>query len=138
MAFEEVLERFGKEAPAAVMARAALGHVLNAERMDELFGRHRVKQKCGDLLFSTVIDLMSLVALKIKPAVNSAYLHRQHSIEVSVNAIYDKLQGIETSVSRAIVRDTAGELVATVKHMANGLAEPTMKGFETRIVDGSC
>jgi hypothetical protein len=137
MAFEEVLERFGKEAPAAVMARATLVHVLNAKRMDDLFKRTCVKQKCGELLFSTVIDLMSLVALKIKPSVNSAYLHRKQAVAVSVTAIYDKLQGIETSVSRAIVRETASELVSAVNYMADGLAEPVMKGFETRIVDGS-
>lgn len=137
MAFEEVLERFGKETPAAVMARTTLTHVLKAEEMDRLFQRNCVKQKCGELLFSTVIDLMSLVALKIKPSVNSAYKHRVQTINVSVTAIYDKLQGIETSVSRALVRDTAHEFTSAVNFMTDGLAEPLLKGFETRIVDGS-
>ncbi len=137
MAFEEVLDRFSKEAPAAVMARATLSHVLNAERMDSLFKRNCVKQKCGELLFSTVIDLMSLVALKIKPSVNAAYKHRLKTINVSVAAIYDKLQGIEISVSRALVRDTAHEFTSAVNCMTDGLAEPLLKGFETRIVDGS-
>ncbi len=137
MAFQEVLERFVKEAPSAVMARASLSHILNAQKMDELFKRTCVKQKCGDLLFSTVIDLMSLVSLKIKPSVNAAYLHRVKDINVSVTAIYDKLQGIETTVSRAIVRDTSRELVSAVRWMTDGLAEPVIKGYETRIVDGS-
>ena len=137
MAFEEILKRFGEEAPAAVMARAALVNVLNADRMDQLFQRHHVKQKCGELLFSTVIDLMSLVALKIKPSVNSAYLHRKKSIAVSVTSIYEKLQGIEPSVSRALVRETASHFTATIAHMSAGLGEPVIKGYETRIVDGS-
>lgn len=137
MAFKEVLDRFATETPSALMARASLARVLSAERMDQLFQRNCVKQKCGPLLFSTVVDLMSLVALKIKPSVNSAYRHREKSIAVSVTAIYDKLQGIEPSVSRALVHETATELNAIVGHMQAGLSEPIFKGLETRIVDGS-
>lgn len=63
------------------------------------FEKHAVQQKCGELLFSTVADLMALVAIKAKPWVHAAYKHRTaDQVGVAIASIYYKLQGLEPSV----------------------------------------
>lgn len=137
MQVEELIDRFASQTPVAMMVRATLSRVLSAERLDAIFSHHRVRQKCGDLLFSTVVDLMAMVAIKTKPSVNAAYRHRLESVNVSVTSIYNKLQGIETSVSRAVVKITAEDLYGVLRSMRAGLPEPMLPGYRIRIVDGN-
>jgi hypothetical protein len=120
------------------MARASLDHLLANDRLDALFAKHAVQQKCGELAFSTVADLMGLVAIKAKPSVNAAYTHRtKEKVGVAVASIYNKLQGIEPEVGRALVRETAIELLKVVGSLKKGLPAPVVAGFKTRIIDGN-
>lgn len=137
MRANEILERFEIGSPLSVMARAAITRVLNAQRLDDLFERERVKQKCGDLLFSTVVDLMALVAIKSKTTVNAAYMHRQDQMTVAIQSIYNKLKGIEPQVSRSLVRETASDLMGVIRSMKKGLPKPVMKGYRVRVADGN-
>ena len=58
-----VLKRFERCAPASVMVRAALEHALPACWVDEVFEVHRERPYARELLFSTVVDPMTLVSL---------------------------------------------------------------------------
>jgi hypothetical protein len=62
VAFDAVLERFVKESPVSVMARLVLQRAVSAEWVDSLFEEHRERQYTRELLFSTVVELMSVVA----------------------------------------------------------------------------
>ena len=138
MRLEELLGRFEKESPVAVMARVTLDHLLSDDRLNDLFEKHAVQQKCGELLFSTVADLMALVAIKAKPSVHAAYKHRTaDQVGVAIASIYYKLQGLEPSVGRALVVDTSKEIGKTLSFMKSGLPMPVVEGFETRIIDGN-
>ena len=138
MRISDVLERFELEAPVAVMARTALAHAVESRRLDEIFAANAVQQKCGELAFSTVVDLMALVALKAKPSVNAAYMHRtKEKVGVAIASIYNKLQGIEPAVGRAMVRETAKDFLKVIGSIAGGLVEPVLKGYRTRIIDGN-
>jgi len=137
MNIDDVLNRFAKECPITVMARLALSRMLDVERLDRLFQRHAVQQKCGDLLFSTIADLMGLVVLKIRPSVHAAYKQREEEVTVSVTSIYNKLQGIEPQVSRALVRETADDLAKLLANMRGAPQTPVLPGYKTRIVDGN-
>lgn len=137
MRTKELLERFSIEAPLAVMTRATLSRVLNSKRLDSIFERNRVNQKCGDLLFSTVVDLMALVAIKVKPSVHASYKHRIEDMNVAVKSIYNKLQGIEPSVGRGLVRETAQDLRAAINAMKKGRPNPLLPGYKVRVVDGN-
>lgn len=137
MRTSELLERFATQAPLAMMARVAISRVLDRGRLDRLFERTCVKQKCGELLFSMVVDLMGLVAIKVKPSVHAAYKHRIEDMTVAINSIYNKLQGIEPNVSGALVRETAGDLLRAIGAMKQGLPEPLLPGFKVRVVDGN-
>ena len=138
MRLKEILERFEAESPISVMARTSLRQILNNDRLDDLFERHAVKQKCGLLAFSTVADLMSLVAIKAKPSINAAYKHRtREKVGVAVASIYNKLQGIDSQVGREMVRETANDFLGVLQSLKKGLPAPVVRGFKTRIIDGN-
>lgn len=63
MAFDTVLERFVTESPVSVMARLVLQRAISPEWVASLFEEHRERQYTRELLFSTVVELMSVVTL---------------------------------------------------------------------------
>lgn len=55
------------------MIRALMERIFCAEKLDELFESNAEKQYTRELLFSSVVGLMSLVVSGIHPSVNAAY-----------------------------------------------------------------
>jgi hypothetical protein len=51
------------------------------------------------LLFSTVVSLMLEVVCGSRKSVNAAYQAMEEAIPVSIQAVYDKLQGVEPAVA---------------------------------------
>ena len=70
MILAEVFERFVSESPLTVMLRILLEQSLSADDVDELFEHHAQRQYHRDLLFSTVVSLMSLVVCGISPSIS--------------------------------------------------------------------
>ena len=136
MVFDEVFSRFIEDSPVSVMYRGLLENVFSKKRLDRMFEETAVKQVSGELLFSTCADLLGLVVTNTHKSVNSAYRRRKKEVGVSVNAVYDKLAGIETAVSERMVRDTASDLTAIVKRMEACRQSP-LPGYEVRIIDGN-
>lgn len=132
----DAFDRFAKKTPISVMVRATIENVLSAPRLDAIFDENAEQQYAGELMFSTVADIMGQVVCQIHPTVNAAYIDRQDEIGVTVKAVYDKLKGIETPVSRALVRDTAARMQAIIKQ-TGGLQPPLLAGYRTKIVDGN-
>lgn len=77
-----VLERFEKQAPVAVMARAILAHVFGDRKIDEIFADTAERQRQGSLLFSSVVGLLHLAVLKAKPSLHSAYVSCREEVSV--------------------------------------------------------
>jgi len=136
MILKDVYERFAKKAPVSVMVRATIENVLAADRLDAIFEENARQQRAGDLLFSTVADIMGLVVCQIQPSVYAAYVDRKEEIGVTAKSVYDKLKGIEPVVSRALVRETAARMQAIIDR-TGGISEPPLAGYRTRIVDGN-
>lgn len=67
MIWASVLERFERHAPASMMARMALERALPTGWIDEVFDEHRRRQYSRELLFSTIVELMTLVSLGLRP-----------------------------------------------------------------------
>jgi hypothetical protein len=101
-----------------------------------LFAQNAKQQRPGKLLFSTVVDSMSLVVCKIRPSLHAAYQANKKQFGVSVNSLYNKVNGVEPTVSEALVRETATDLRKIVR--ACGAARrPLLPGYRTLIVDGN-
>jgi hypothetical protein len=136
MVLRELVERFERHAPFAVMFRAILERTFAAERLDALFARHAQRQSQHEILFSTMVELMGSVAAKMQPSMNAAYKKQQAELSYSVNALYRKLQRVEVGTSRALVRETARDLGDVIRRTkATNLA--ILPGFRVKIVDGN-
>src|ERR1700712_2257244 len=104
-----VLEGFERHAPASVMARLALEQALPAGWVDEIFEAHRQKQYARELLFSTVVDLTTLVSLGLRPSLHAA-ARAMPELPVSLASLYDKINHTEPAILGALVRGSAERL----------------------------
>lgn len=136
MALQDVFERFERQTPVCVMVRAALENVFAAERLDAMFEKHAVQQRCGELLFSTVADMMAAVVCQIHPSIHAAYRDRADQIGVTVKSVYDKLAGIEPVVSRGMVQETAGRMRSIIDKMG-GTRREVLPGYCVKYLDGN-
>jgi hypothetical protein len=136
MVFGKLFEPFIAGSPVSVMFRGTLENVLAAERLDRIFENAAQKQTCRDLAFSTCADLLGMVVTRIRRSVNAAYLAHREAIAVSVQAVYDKLTGIEPAVSEALVRETARDLAEIQAKMHASWPGP-LPGLDVRIADGN-
>jgi IS4 transposase len=137
MILREVFDRFAKDRPIAVMVRALLENALQPAALDALFTRLSQKQYARELLFSQLVDLMSLVVTGVHPSTHAAYQRQKDRLKVSPTALYDKLQGVEPQVSAALVQETAQRLVAVIQEV-DGALPPLLPGYRLRILDGNC
>jgi IS4 transposase len=136
MVFGEVLERFVRETPVTVMTRAAMENAFSAEAIDGLFVETATQQREGELLFSTVVDLLSLTVCGVRKSVNAAYVAAKERVEVSVKSVYNKLNGVEPEVSRELVRRPTARLCQVVRAMR--APRPTaFSGYRVKILDGN-
>lgn len=132
----ELFELFAKESPLSVMMRGVMEKVFRPERLDDIFKTHAKVQYERELLFSSLVNLLSLVVCGIQPSVNAAYRKKAKELNVTRNAVYEKLNGVETQVSRALLKETAAELSELMDEMG-GKSAPLLKGYEVRILDGN-
>ena len=109
MIFGEVFERFVASCPACVMYRALMEYMFAPAKIDGVFQRAAEKQYQRELLFSTLVDLISQVVTRSSKSAHAAYVKARAQICVSVRALYDKLNHVEPGTSRALVQHTAKE-----------------------------
>ena len=136
MVFGQILERFVQQSPVTVMLRTVMENAFSVEAVDALFARTATQQREGELLFSTVVDLLSLTVCGVRKSVNAAYVAAKERVEVSVKSVYNKLNGVETQVSRELVRQTAARLRQVVQ-ATGALRPPAFEGYCEKILDGN-
>lgn len=135
MIMDDVLDRFLQSSPVAVMVRAALAHVFNDTAMDNLFERYAEAQYTRSLTFSTLVKLMTKLVFGVHDAVHAAYRHTAN-IPVSITAVYDKLDGLETGISEGLVRET-GQAIGDVIAALPVPQLDVIPGLRLRTLDGN-
>jgi IS4 transposase len=136
MLLAAVFEGFVKTSPVSVMNRMLFERIFAASRLDDLFQNIAERQYTHELLFSTVVDLMSLVVTRSRSSINAAYRQQKEEVGVSIQAVYDKLKGIEPRTSREFVRFTAREARVLIDEMEVDRA-PLLPGYDVRLLDGN-
>jgi hypothetical protein len=136
MLFEPLFNRFTEGTPLSVMTRALLENVLRPEPLDELFERLAIKQYKRELLFSTVVNTMALVACRLYKSPCAVYREHPDWFPVVLKCFYEKLQGIELHVMREMVRDNARRLEPVIAELG-GQLPPLLPGFRVKILDGN-
>jgi hypothetical protein len=119
------------------MVRGTLERVLGADQLDAWFARTAQKQYTRTVLFSTVYDILSQVVFRIKPSVRAAYRDHEDQVGASLISLYNKLNGVETHTSAALVRYSAAALAPLVEQL-DGARAPWLPGYRVKIVDGNC
>ena len=136
MILSDIFQRFVQDSPVTVMTQVILENALPPATVDELFEIHADSQYTRKLLFSDVVDLMSLVVCSIRPSINSAFKKLAPTLGVTRKAIYDKINRVETTTSAALVRHTGTVLTPVIDELEER-AEPLLVGYRTRLLDGN-
>jgi hypothetical protein len=123
-----------EQSPVPVMARLALQRILDSEWVDALF-----EGECGAQytreLFSTTVELMSVVAIGLRPSVPVA-AKACKDLPVSVQKLYDKIRRTLPHLVRALVQQSAARLGEVLIPMMKDKA-PTVSGHRLRVVGGN-
>jgi len=131
-----LFERFINESPLSVMSRATIEYALSAKALNDLFERTAQSGYTRELLFSTTVDLMSLVVSTKGHQVKSAYQQLLARVPVTLKCVYEKLQNIEPIVSAALVRCVADRCGGLITELG-GACQPLLPGYRVRILDGN-
>jgi hypothetical protein len=73
---------------------------------------------------------------RIQPTVNAAFQAVLGTLPVSLTALYDKLNGVETQVTSALVKHAADRLAPVVAAMGGRLPD-LVPNYRVRILDGN-
>jgi hypothetical protein len=136
MVLPALFERFVADAPLSVMARALLERALQPEPLDRLFQENATGQYHHELLFSSVVDLLSRVALRLNRSVRQAYLTNPHYHAVAVESYYGKLNRMEPQLGPALVRHSARHLAEVISALG-GVLPPWRPGYRVKVLDGN-
>ena len=134
--FHPLFERFAAGTPLTVMTRALLENTLQAQPLDDLFERLALRQYTRELLFSTVVATMTLVACRLYKSPRSVYAEHKDLFGVTLKCFYEKLQGIELHVMRAMVKDHARRCAAVIEELG-GQVPALLDGYRVKILDGN-
>ncbi|HYQ91261.1 MAG TPA: transposase [Candidatus Competibacteraceae bacterium] len=131
-----IFNSFIEASPLSVMMRGLAERLLNPEQLDPWFEQFAQEQYTRELLFSTVVSLMLEVVCGTRKSVNAAYQAMQAAIPVSIQAVYDKLRGMEPGVAAELVRYAARDGQAVIAALA-GASPAVLPGYPVRILDGN-
>ncbi len=98
-----------------------------------VFEAHRQRQYARELLFSTVVELTTLVSLGLRPSLHAA-ARQMPSLPVSLASLHDKVNHTEPGVLRALVRGSAERLAPVMATLGTPASLP---GWRLRVLDGN-
>ena len=136
MLLGKTFEAFVEESPVSVMIQGILERTADAADLDRLFEETSQVQYSKKLLFSSCVRIMSDVVFCTTPSVGAWYKENGQTLDVSFQAVYAKLQGIEPDVAAAMVHTTAAELMKARRQMG-GVPRSLLAGYRVRVIDGN-
>src|ERR1700722_1506846 len=107
MILSDIFERFVQDSPLTVMTQAILENALPPATVDELFEDYADSQYTRKLLFSDVVNLMSMVVCSIRPSINSAFKKLAPTLGVTRKAVYDKIIRLGKTTGAVLFPQTA-------------------------------
>jgi hypothetical protein len=136
MVLGPLFDRFVHGSPLSVMVRGTIEHALSSHDLDALFERTADQQYTRELLFSSLVDLMSLVVCGIQPHVQAAFKDQAEHLPVTLKSVYEKLQRVEPTVAAELVRFAADRCGALIDELGGG-RQAWLPGYRIKVVDGN-
>jgi predicted regulator of amino acid metabolism with ACT domain len=132
----QLVDRFAKAAPVAVMVRGALDQILSDKKLDAVFENHASRQYVRKLAFAACFWLMVDVVTKAKPSIHAGYEDAKEDFDVTIQSVYNKLNRLELRVLENLVSKTADDMIACAKAMK--VQPPKLvPGYVCRLLDGN-
>ncbi len=108
---------FAQERPIATMAQLVLRYLLEDQALTQVFAQHAHNQRQAVIPFAALTQMLASVVLSQEPSVNAAIKKKLKDLGASHQAVYGKLQRVETSTSRGLVRYSFERAVAVHKEL---------------------
>lgn len=128
--------RFVEKSPVSVMVQGTLERVLDPDKIQQVFDDNAVWQYTKELTFFQCGQVMSDVVFQVTPSVGAWYQDHPDELNVTRQALYDKLKHIELPTSAALVRYSYAELLPAAKNLGIRPA-PLLAGYRVRVLDGN-
>ncbi len=132
MWFSPIFDRFVEKSPVTVIVRALMEVVLAEPKLDELFEQTAQTGYTKELLFSSLVQMMTQVVCSVRQSIGSVYQTMSAEIGVSKTAVYDKLNRLEPNVSQALVRYSAREMTTIIEQVGGRMPE-LLPGYRVKI-----
>jgi IS4 transposase len=127
---------FAHERPVATLAQLALRYLLDDHALQRVFAQHAQTQRQAVIPFAALTQMLASVVLCQEPSVNAAIKKMHAQLGASHQAVYGKLQRVETTTTRGLVQHSFTRLHAA--RQALGLRRRhDVPGYQTRILDGN-
>ncbi len=136
MWFSPIFERFVEKSPVTVILRGLMEVVLAPSKLDDLFEQTAQTGYTKEILFSTLVKMMTQVVCSVRQSIGSVYKATSEEIGVSKTAVYDKLNRLEPNVSQALVRYSAREMKTIIEEVG-GQRPELLPGYRINILDGN-
>ncbi len=136
MWFSPIFERFVEKSPVTVILRGLMEVVLVPSKLDELFEQTAQTGYTREILFSTLVQMMTQVVCSVRQSIGSVYKGMSAEMRVSKTAVYGKLNRLEPCVSKALVESTALDLSSIMEQLGVERSEP-LPGYRVKILDGN-
>ena len=117
------------------MARATIEKMFSPNIVDSLFETHARIQYQDKLLFSSVFHAMCLVSTRSHKSLHGAYRQMKDSLDVTVKSLYNKVNGVESTVCHSLVRHSADTALTLVKDWIPRMEG--VKGYRLKVIDGN-
>jgi Transposase DDE domain len=133
---DPLFRAFAVERPVATMAQVALRHLLDDGALGQVFEEHAQVQREETIPFAALTQMLASVVLSQEPSVNAAIKKRLHALGASYQAVYGKLQRVETCTARGLVQYSFQRVAAALQELGcRGRRD--LPGYETWILDGN-
>jgi hypothetical protein len=133
---DPLFQAFAQSRPVATMAQLALRHLLEDQALRQVFQDHAQAPREAIIPFPALTPMMASVVLGQEPSVNAAIKKKLGDLRASHQAVYGKLQRVETRTSRGLVQYSFARVAAAQRRFGpRGRAE--VAGDQTRILDGN-
>jgi hypothetical protein len=131
----ELIERFVKSCPFAVLTQAAIRATIGDE-LDKVFHSERSQQYEGEVLFSDVALTVADIALGFAENPNQAYKTQKENLGVSLTSFYNKMNATEPPISEGVVRRSAERATEMIDELECPPWE-VLRGYRVFALDGN-
>jgi Transposase DDE domain len=130
------LQAFVQESPVSVMVQGTLERLYDPDRLEGVFADAALRAYTKDLTFAQCVHLMSDVVFRVCTSVGAYFQDKRTHLDVTRDAVYQKLRRMELPVGAALVRDSAAQLLPVLQALPDP-PPPPLPGYRLVVLDGN-